>query len=75
MAAPRTKQKAIELLWIVGAAAVALVVISLALAIAARFLGSSPSNVVEYVVGVLAAVGGGFFGHQTFKARNKREEG
>ncbi len=71
MTAPTIKQKAIDLLWIVGAAAVALVVISFALALAAWFLNVETNAVIETVVGVLAAVGGGFFGLQTANARKK----
>ncbi len=71
MTAPTIKQKAIDLLWIVGAAAVALVVISFALALAAWFLNVETNAVIETVVGVLAAVGGGFFGLQTVNARKK----
>jgi len=71
MTAPTIKQKAIDLLWIVGAAAVALVVISFALALAAWFLNVESNAVIETVVGVLAAVGGGFFGLQTVNARKK----
>jgi len=69
--APTTQQKAIDLLWVVGAAAVSLVVISLALALAAWFLDVETNAVVEMIVGVLAAIGGGYFGKQTLDARRK----
>ncbi len=68
MTAPTIKQKAIDLLWIVGAAAVSLIVISAALALAARFLDVEPNSIVEAVVGVIAAIGGGFFGLQKVNA-------
>jgi len=71
MTAPTIKQKAIDLLWIVGAAAVALIVISFALAIAAWFLNIETNAVVESVIGVIAAIGGGYFGLQTVNARKK----
>jgi len=68
MTAPTIKQKAIDLLWIVGAAAVSLIVISAALALAASFLDVEPNSIVEAVVGVIAAIGGGFFGLQKVNA-------
>jgi len=71
MTAPTIRQKAIDLLWIVAAAAVSLIAISASLAVAAKFLGVEVNSVVESIVGVLAAVGGGFFGLQTVQTRKK----
>ncbi len=72
MTAP-TKQKAIDLLWIVGAAAVALISISFALAVAGWFLDVDADAVVEAVVGVLAAIGGGFFASNRINARKDKD--
>ena len=66
------KHRAIELLWIVGAAAVSLIIVSGAIELSANILDVSVNGVMETGVAVLAAVGGGAVGLQSF---NKRKGG
>ena len=66
------KHRAIELLWVVGAAAVSLVIMTVALEISSRILDVNVNGVLETGFAALAAVGGGAYGLQTF---NKRKAG
>jgi uncharacterized Zn finger protein len=69
MTAASAKERAIELLWIVGAAAVALIVVSVSLRFSSEVLSIEIDELFETAVAVLAAVGGGAWGVQTYRKK------
>ena len=68
MTAPM-KQRAFALLWIVGAAAVALVAVSGAVKLSTSMLGIEIGEFIELALGILAAIGGGAWGLQSYEHR------
>ena len=65
------KQKTIDVLWIIGVATVALIVISFGLRFAALMLNVEVNAIVETAVGVIAAIVGGFLASQRIVARKR----
>ena len=68
MTAPM-KQRAFALLWIVGAAAVALVAVSGAVKLSTSMLGIEIGEFIELALGILAAIGGWAWGLQSYEHR------
>ena len=67
------KQKTIDILWIIGVATVALIVISFGLRFAALMLNVEVNAVVQTVVGVIAAIVGGVSASQRIVARKRAD--
>ncbi len=64
-----TRERAVELLWIVGAAAVALIVVSFAVRVSSELLDAEIDEIFETALAVLAAIGGGAWGVQSYRKR------
>ena len=69
MTADSVKQRSVELLWVVGSAALSLTVVSVALALSAKALNLDSNDLVENFIAVIAGVGGGAFGLRTLQKR------
>ena len=69
MTADSVKQRSVELLWVVGSAALSVTAVSVALALSAKVLKVDSNDLVESFVAVIAGVGGGAFGLQTIQKR------
>ena len=69
MTAASAKDRAIELLWIVGAAAVALIVVAFAMRLASELLQVELDELLETAIAVLAAIGGGAWGVQSYRKK------
>jgi hypothetical protein len=64
-----TRERAVELLWIVGAAAVALIVVSFAVRVSSELLDAEIDEIFETALAVLAAIGGGAWGVQSYRKK------